>query len=124
LANVGSDTSRILVASNGQRAMLAKNSAAADDARYTTVLLFEKLVTSKFESTLEEIAGGCGTEAGQQCASPLFRDDLTEATSQALIVCDGIELYPSLDAESKAVSTRLDDPQWKAPYTSTGVRPP
>ena len=61
-------------------------------------LLLEQLVSSKLEGALEEVAGSRGTETGPDSASTLVGNDLPEATDQARVVREGVELYPGLDA--------------------------
>lgn len=66
-------------------------------------LLLEELVSSKLEGTLEEVAGSRGAKASPDGGRALVGDDLLEATDQARVVGDGVELYPGLDA-AKSVS--------------------
>jgi hypothetical protein len=61
-------------------------------------LLLEQLVSSELESTLEEVTSSGGTETGPDSAGTLIGDDFPEATDQAVVVCDRVELYPGLDA--------------------------
>lgn len=61
-------------------------------------LLLEEFVTSELESTLQEVTGSGGTEAGQQSASTLLLDDLLEATDHTPVVGSGVELDTGLDA--------------------------
>jgi hypothetical protein len=61
-------------------------------------LLLEQLVSTKLEGTLEEISGGGRTETGPHGASTLVGNDLPEAADQAVVVGDGVKLYPGLDA--------------------------
>jgi hypothetical protein len=61
-------------------------------------LLLEQLVSSKLEGTLEEVTSSGGAETGPDSAGTLVGDDLPEATDQAVVVGNGVELYPGLDA--------------------------
>lgn len=61
-------------------------------------LLLEELVSSELEGALEEVAGSGGAETGPEGTRALGGNDLAEATDQARVVGDGVELYPSLDA--------------------------
>lgn len=60
--------------------------------------MLEQLITSKFESALEEVAGRGGTEASPDGAGALVGDDLAEASNQASVVGYRIQLYPCLDS--------------------------
>jgi hypothetical protein len=60
--------------------------------------LLEELVTSELQGALEEVAGGGGTEASPDGASTLVGNDFAETADQAIVVGDGVELYPRLDA--------------------------
>ena len=61
-------------------------------------LLLEEFVTSELERALKEVSSSSRTETGRQSTDTLLGDDLAETTNQSFVVCDGIELYSSLDA--------------------------
>ena len=61
-------------------------------------LLLEELVTTELEGTLEEVPGSGGAEASEESASTLVGNNLSEATDHTLVVGDGVQLDPSLDA--------------------------
>ena len=61
-------------------------------------LLFEKLVTSKLEGSLEEVSGSGWPESGKEGSSTFGSNDLAETTNHALIVNGWLELDTSLDA--------------------------
>lgn len=104
-------------------------------------LLLEELVSTELEGALKEVSGEGRTETGQERAGTLIGNDLPEATDEALVVGNGIELYPGLDAmKSLALHMSLiakasrnpDLSHWhwtgrvmaRKTYTSTGVKPP
>jgi len=70
-------------------------------------LLFEKFITSKLESTLEEITGSGRTETCQESTSTFLCNDLSESANEALVICDWVELYSSLDAIKETISSNL-----------------
>jgi len=61
-------------------------------------LLLEQFITSELECALEEVSCGGGTETSKKSSSTLVCDDLSEASDQTAVVCDGIELDSCLDA--------------------------
>jgi hypothetical protein len=65
--------------------------------------LLEELVATELEGTLEEVTGEGWASAGEKSAGTLVGDDLTEATDQAAVVGDGVELDARLDAVSNQV---------------------
>ena len=111
-------------------------------------LLLEELVTSELEGTLEEVAGKCRADTGEERASTLALDNLAEAADHAIVVGDGVELDTGLDAVVDVLATikgqRGDtgpelggimsvsvsgvgaekERDGRATYTSTGVRAP
>lgn len=109
-------------------------------------LLLEQLVSSELEGALEEVTGSGRTETSPDGASTLGGNDLPEATDQARVVGDGVELYPGLDAgenmlawrcnvimeKLSQVAQKLCVSHWRRlrrqkggeTYTSTGVRAP
>lgn len=60
-------------------------------------MLLEELVTSELEGALEEVAGEGWSGTGEECAGALFLDDLAEATDEAAVVGEGVELDSGLD---------------------------
>jgi len=60
--------------------------------------LLEEFITAELESALKEISGKGGTDTRQQGAGAFGRDDLTEATDEATVIGDGIELDAGLDS--------------------------
>lgn len=64
-------------------------------------MLLEQLITSEFEGPLEEVTSSGGTETGQESAGTLLGDDLAETSNESLVVCDGVQLYSSLDAVNR-----------------------
>lgn len=62
--------------------------------------MLEELVTTELERALEEVASEGGTDTGQQSTGTLILDNLAEATDEASVVGDGVELDSGLDAES------------------------
>ncbi len=102
-------------------------------------LLLEQLITSELERALEEVSSGSGTEAGQQGASTLLCNHLSESAEESLVICDGVELNSCLNAmgiwlsvEKILVLSRREQGTafWSQnaakgeTYTSTGVRAP
>lgn len=67
-------------------------------AELVDALLLEKLVTTELEGALEEVAGECGSGTGQESASALVGDDLSEAADHATVVGGRVELNAGLDA--------------------------
>lgn len=67
-------------------------------AELVDALLLEELVTTELEGTLEEVPGSGGAEASEESASTLVGNNLSEATDHTLVVGDGVQLDPSLDA--------------------------
>lgn len=67
-------------------------------AKVVDGLLLEELVSTELEGTLEEVTSEGRTDTGQESTGALGLDDLLEATDQAPIVGDGVELDASLDA--------------------------
>lgn len=67
-------------------------------------LLLEEFITSKLEGALEEIAGKGGTNTGQESTCTLVGNDFSEASDQASVVCDGVELDSCFDATIEGVS--------------------
>jgi len=61
-------------------------------------LLLEELVSSELESTLEEVTSGGRAETGPDSTEALVRDDFPKASDHAIVVSDGVELEPGLDA--------------------------
>lgn len=55
-------------------------------------LLFEQLITSEFEGSLEEISSSGRSETSEESAGTLTLDDLLEAADEALVVLDRVEL--------------------------------
>lgn len=75
-------------------------------------MLLKELVAAEFEGALEEVAGEGWADTSPDGAEAFVGDDLTEATDQAAVVGDGVELYPGLDAVrdlSAFVSKTLGD---------------
>jgi hypothetical protein len=68
------------------------------DADEVDGLLLEQLVSSELEGALEEVSSSGGAKSGEESAGALVGDDLPEATDHAIVVCDGVELHPRLDA--------------------------
>jgi hypothetical protein len=67
-------------------------------------LLLEEFVSSKLEGTLEEVTSKGGTSTSEKSASTLVCDDLSEATDQTSVICDGVELNSCLDAINEMIS--------------------
>jgi len=60
-------------------------------------LLLEEFVSSKFQSSLQEVTRKGRASTGQESACAFILDDFPEATDQASVVCDGIKLNSCLD---------------------------
>jgi hypothetical protein len=71
--------------------------------------LLEELITSELQGALEEVSGGGRTETSPDGASTLVRNDLSEATDEAAVVCCGVELDPRLDAGRKLAGLQTSD---------------
>jgi hypothetical protein len=115
-------------------------------AELVDALLLEELITAELESTLKEVTGGSGTETGEESASTLVGNDLSEATNHTTVVGDRVKLDSGLDAalrrethqysvdvhrkarrgfRNKAQSMRFGAVRLnRRTYTSTGVRAP
>ena len=76
-------------------------------AEQVDVGLLEELVAAELEGTLEEVTGGRGAEAGQERAGTLLLDDLAEATDEAAVVGDRVELDTGFDAVQRYLSVTL-----------------
>jgi hypothetical protein len=109
-------------------------------------LLLEELITAELESTLKEVTGSSRTETGEESASTLVGNDLSEATNHTTVVGDRVKLDSGLDAalRKRYISTQLMYTATRAggfgtrrdrcdlgavrlnsrTYTSTGVRAP
>lgn len=75
-------------------------SAVVDGVLLTNSLndgLLPELVTTELEGTLQEVTSEGGAESGQESASTLSLDDLTESSAHTLVVDGGLELDASLD---------------------------
>lgn len=86
-------------------------------------LLLEKLITAKFEGSLNEVTGKGWAEASQESTGALVLDDLTETANHTTVVGSGVELNLSLDAVGVSVSDSGAEADGIT-YTSTGVKPP
>lgn len=60
-------------------------------------LLLEELITAELESTLKEVTGSSRTETGEESASTLVGNDLSEATNHTTVVGDRVKLDSGLD---------------------------
>lgn len=92
--NVGEELRKCRGSEVDCRAVLAGRLIAQQRDR----LLLEEFVAAELESTLQEIAGEGWAGAGEQGAGTLVGDDLAEATDEATVVGDRIELDARLDA--------------------------
>ena len=61
-------------------------------------LLLEELVTTELQGALEEVTGEGRTDTGQEGTGTLILDNLAEATDEAAVVGNGVELDTGLDA--------------------------
>jgi hypothetical protein len=61
-------------------------------------LLLEEFVTTELEGTLEEVTSKGRADTGQESASTLILDDLTETANETTVVGNGIKLDSGLDA--------------------------
>ena len=59
--------------------------------------MLEELVTSELESTLQEVTGEGWANTSQKSTCTLILDDLSEATDETSVVCDGVKLDSGLD---------------------------
>jgi hypothetical protein len=64
-------------------------------------LLLEQLISSKLESTLQEVSRSSRAKSSQKCSSAFICDDLSDAAEKTSVVRDGIELDSCLDAVTK-----------------------
>jgi hypothetical protein len=58
--------------------------------------LFPKLVTGKFGTTLDKVADGGRTKAGQECRGPFFSDDKAASGEEMVARKGGVYLDPCL----------------------------
>jgi hypothetical protein len=63
-------------------------------------LLLEQFVTTELECTLKEVTGEGRANTGQEGTSTLILNDFSEATDEAVVIRDGVELDSGLDAGS------------------------
>lgn len=83
----------------------------------------EKLITAKFEGSLDEVTSKCWAEASQESTGALVLDDLTETANHTTVVGSGVELNLGLDAVGVSVSDSGAEAD-ATTYTSTGVKAP
>ena len=67
-------------------------------------LLLEELIATELQRTLQEVTGERRASAGEQGAGTFILDDLAEATDQAAVVGDRVELDTGLDSVQMYVS--------------------
>ena len=68
-------------------------------------LLLEEFVTSKLEGALEEITGKGRANTSQESTCALVGNDFSEASDQASVVCDRVELDSGFDTTMESVSS-------------------